>query len=86
MPTPAKVSFWTHQKLLAFFTEFKGQFKLTGDRRQEHHNEQPSLLRKEFDSVSKIKAALLSNGNPFPGDGDCLYNFTRQSRLIKAED
>ena len=49
-------------------TEFKGQFGVTPHKPQEHHEVQPS-------AVNKIKAAILSHGNPFAAEGDQLYNF-----------
>ena len=45
-------------------TEFKGQFGVTAGKPQEHHDVQPSTVMKEHDAVNKIKAAILSHGNP----------------------
>ncbi len=56
-------------------TEFKGQFGITVHKPQEHHEVQPSVVKKEHDDVSKIKAAILNHGNPFDAEGDQLYNF-----------
>lgn len=56
-------------------TEFKGQFGVTAHKSQEHHEVQPSAIKKEHHTVNKIKAAILSHGNPFDAEGDQLYNF-----------
>ncbi|XP_014676761.1 PREDICTED: uncharacterized protein LOC106816650 [Priapulus caudatus] len=55
--------------------EFNGQFNLAVNKPQEHHHVQPSAVRKAHDNVDRIKAAILSHGNPFAAEGDQLYNF-----------
>lgn len=56
-------------------TEFKEQFGLSDDKPKHHHDVQPSAVNKEHEAVNKIKAAILSHGNPFAAEGDQLYNF-----------
>lgn len=56
-------------------TKFKGQFGVTAHKPQEHHDVQPSAVKKEHNAVNKIKAAILSHGNPLEAEGDQLYNF-----------
>lgn len=46
---------------------------------QEHHHLQPSAVKKEHENVDRIKAAILSHGNPFAAEGDQLYNFITQA-------
>ena len=56
-------------------TEFKGQYGVTVHKAQEHHEVQPSVVKKVHDDVNKIKAAKLDHGNPFDAEGDQLYTF-----------
>ena len=65
--------------------EFKGQFNLAVDKPQEHHHVQPSAVRKEHGNVDRIKAAILSHGNPFAAEGDQLYNFITHECLTDPE-
>ena len=55
--------------------EFKGQFGVITHKSQEHHDVQPSVVKKEHDAVNKIKAAIMNHGNLFDAEGDQLYNF-----------
>ncbi|KAH3690222.1 hypothetical protein DPMN_194984 [Dreissena polymorpha] len=55
--------------------QFKEQFDVAADKPQEHHHLQSSAVRKEHENVDRIKAAILSHGNPFAAEGDPLYNF-----------
>ena len=59
--------------------EFKEQFDVAIDKPQEHHHLQPSAVKKEHENVDRIKAAILSHGNPFAAEGDQLYNFITQA-------
>ena len=56
-------------------TEFKGQFELQMNKPEGHHDLQPSVIRQQHQAVDKIKAAILSHGNPFTVEGNQLYNF-----------
>ena len=56
-------------------TEFKGQFELQMNKPEGHHDLQPSVIRQQHQTVDKIKAAILSHGNPFTVEGNQLYNF-----------
>ena len=56
-------------------TEFKGQFGLQVNKPEEHHDVRPTVVRQEHEVVDKIKAAILSHGNPFAIEGNHLYNF-----------
>jgi len=61
--------------MLHLSTEFKAQFGVTAHKPQEHHEVQPSSVKKQHEAVNKIKAVILNHGNPFDADGDQLYNF-----------
>jgi len=54
--------------------EFKSQFDLEPDKTREHHDLGPSAVKKEYDIVDKIKAAILKHGNPFAAEGEKLHN------------
>ncbi len=56
-------------------TEFKGQFGLHINKPEGHHDVRPTVVRQEHEAVDKIKAAILSHGNPFAVEGNQLYNF-----------
>ena len=55
--------------------EFRGQFGLRVNKPEGHHDVRPTTIRQEHEAVDKIKAAILSHGNPFAVEGDQLYNF-----------
>jgi len=54
--------------------EFKSQFDLEPDKTREHHDLGPSAVKKEYNVVDKIKAAILKHGNPFAAEGEKLHN------------
>ena len=56
-------------------TEFKGQFGVNAHEVKKHHEVLPSAIKREHNAMNKIKAAILSHGNPFDAEGDHLYNF-----------
>ena len=56
-------------------TEFKGQFGIQAHKPEGHHDVHPTVVRQEHEAVDKIKAAILSHGNPFAVEGNQLYNF-----------
>ena len=55
-------------------TEFKGQFGLHVNRPEGHHDVRLAVVRQEYEAVDKIKASILSHGNPFSIEGNELYN------------
>ena len=55
--------------------EFKGQFELQMNKPEGHHDVQPSVIRQKHQAVNKIKAAILTQGNPFAAEGSQIYNF-----------
>ena len=56
-------------------TEFKGQFGIQAHKPEGHHDVQPTVVKQEHEAVDKIKAAILSHGNPFAVEGNQLYSF-----------
>ena len=54
--------------------KFKSQMNMDTDRSTEHHDLGPSAVKRAHRAVDKIKAAILSHGNPFTAEGDKLYN------------
>ena len=50
-------------------------FQVNNCKLDRHHNAQPSVIRQEHQAVDKIKAVILSDGNPFTAEGNQLYNF-----------
>ena len=53
---------------------FKSQFGAEVGKATEHHDLGPSAVKREYDAITKIKAAILSHGNPFATEGDQLHN------------
>ena len=59
-----------------FFTEMPHPKEVCSKPAEEgHHDVQPTVVRQEHEAVDKIKAAILSHGNPFAVEGNQLYNF-----------
>lgn len=56
-------------------SRFKEQFGLQVSKPEEHHDLRPTVVKQECEAVEKIKAAILSHGNPFSTEGNHLYNF-----------
>ena len=54
--------------------KFKSQFEMQAERITEHHELEPSAVKRAHSTINKIKAAILSHGNPFTTEGDKLYN------------
>ena len=54
--------------------EFKSQFNVGAGKVSEHYDLGPSTVKREHDTINKIKAAILSHGNPFSTEGDQLDN------------
>ena len=72
-PTARQWFFLASPEMACLSTDFKGQFGLRANKPKELHDVQPSVIRQEH--VDKIKAAILSHGNPFTVEGNQLYNF-----------
>ena len=54
--------------------EFQEQFGLKESEISEHHDLSPSVIKREHNAIDRIKAALLSHGNPFEVDGNQIFN------------
>jgi hypothetical protein len=54
--------------------EFKCQFDLQEDKVRDHHGIGASAVKHEHTTIDKIKAAILTHGNPFAAEGDMIYN------------
>ena len=46
-----------------------------------HHDLQPSVIRQQHQAVDKIKAAILSHGNPFTVEGTSCILSSRQHQV-----
>ena len=51
-------------------SDFKTQFGLKSDEVREHHDLAPSSVNREHATIAKIKAAIMSHGNPFAVEDD----------------
>jgi len=54
--------------------EFKDRFHDVGSKAVEHHDLSPSKIRREHGTISMIKDAIQSHGNPFAVEGNMIYN------------
>jgi hypothetical protein len=66
--------FMAAPELSCLSSEFKSQFDVEAGKVTEHHDLGPSAVKREHDAIDKIKAAILSHGNPFATEGDQLHN------------
>ena len=66
--------FMAAPELSCLSKEFKSQFNAEVGKATEHHDLGPSAVKREHDAIDKIKAAILSHGNPFAIEGDQLKN------------
>ena len=54
--------------------EFKSQFDFEPDKITVHRDLGPSTVKKDHGVIDKIKAAILTHGNPFAAEGHKLHN------------
>lgn len=67
--------FLTAPELSCMAGSFKAQFGLKSDEVREHHDLAPNVIKREHATISKIKAAIMSHGNPFAVENDhTIYN------------
>jgi len=70
MPMLDRDSLWLHQKYHAYQETSRVSLALEQLARTQNILE----IRKDHEASDKIKAAMLSNGNPVAAEGDKLYN------------
>ena len=61
-------------ELCCLAKEFKDQFHDVGSKTVEYHDLSPSKIRREHGTISRIKDAIQSHGNPFAVEGNMIYN------------
>ena len=67
--------FLTAPELSCLASDFKTQFGLKSDEVREHHDLAPSSVNREHATIAKIKAAIMSHGNPFAvQDDNTIFN------------
>ncbi|KAJ8364290.1 hypothetical protein SKAU_G00131210 [Synaphobranchus kaupii] len=67
--------FMATPELSCLSREFKSQFGIgTAGKNTEHPGLGSSDIRRDHEAIDKIKAAILSHGNPVTAEGDKLYN------------
>jgi len=67
--------FMATPELSCLSREFKSQFGIrTVGKNIEHPGIGSSAIRREHEAIDKIKAVILSHGNPVTAEGDKLYN------------
>ena len=66
--------FMVTPELTRLSKEFKSQFDMETDGTTEHHELGPSAIKRAHHAINKIKAAIVSHGNPSTAGGDKLYN------------
>ena len=53
--------------------EIKDQFRDVGSKAVEHHDLSPSKTKREHGTISRIKDAIQSHGNPFAVEGNMIF-------------
>ena len=66
--------FMAAPELACLSSEFKSQFVVEAGNVTEHPDLRPSAVKRGHGAIDKIKAAILSHGNPFAPEGDQLHN------------
>ena len=66
--------FFAAPELSCLAKEFKDQFLDVGSKAVEHHDLSPSKIKREHGTISRIKDAIQSHGNPFAAKGNMIYN------------
>ena len=54
--------------------DFKSQFHSEGSQAAVHHNLTPCEVKREHGTITGIKEAIESHGNPFAVEGSAIYN------------
>ena len=73
-PNARQRSFLAAPELSCLANEFKDQFHDFGSKAVEHHDLSPSKIRREHETISRIKDDIQSHGNPFAVEGNMIYN------------
>ena len=74
--------FMATPELTCLSKEFKTQFDLEAGKAMEHHDVGTTAIKREHDTISKIKGAILSHGNPFATEGHQLYNLITNAYIL----
>ena len=73
-PNARQRFFLAAPELSCLAKKFKDQFHDVGSKAVEHHDLSPSKIRREHGTISRIKDAIQSHGNPFAVEGNMIYN------------
>ena len=73
-PNARQRFFLAAPELSCLAKNFKDQFHDVGSKAVEHHDLSPSKIKQEHGTISRIKDAIQSHGNPFAVEGNIIYN------------
>ena len=73
-PNARQRFFLAAPELSCLAKEFQDQLQDVGSKAVEHHDVSPSKIRWEHGTISRIKDAIQSHGNPFAVEGNMIYN------------
>jgi len=60
--------------VIVYSKDFKSQFHSAGTQAAVHHDLSPGKVKREHGTITRIKEAIESHGNPFAVKGSAIYN------------
>ena len=73
-PNARQRFFLATPELSCFAKDFKSQFHSAGSQAAVHHDLSPGKVKREHGTITRIKEAIESHGNPFAVEGSAIYN------------
>lgn len=73
-PNARQRFFLATPELSCLATDFKSQFHSAGSQAAVHHDLSPGKVKREHGTITRIKEAIESHGNPFAVEGSAIYS------------
>ena len=73
-PNARQRFFLATPELSCLAKDFKSQFHSAGSQAAVRHDLSPGKVKQEHGTITRIKEAIESHGNPFAVDGNAIYN------------
>lgn len=73
-PNARQRFFLATPELSCLAKDFKSQFHSAGSQAAVHHDLSPGKVKREHGTITRIKEAIESHGNPFAVEGSAIYN------------
>ena len=68
-------------ELSCLANDFKSQFQYAGSQAAVHHDLSPGKVKREHGTITRIKEAIKSHGNPFAVEGSAIYNLITRAYI-----